>query len=282
MKETTKTKDLDFILYSDGGGEKGNSAAGACIIEDTKTKNRVYLATFLGGATNNESEITAGLLGYSFLNAKNAESKTEKNIIQWVCDSEYVLKSATEYIHGWQRNGWKTAAKDPVKNQGLWRAFLQLSKGFKIIPTHIRGHSGHPENELCDSVSTWVRLNGEERLSEADVEGHGFCAVSLFEKEWFLFNGASFLNALRGADYQEDDISYFTNVISQHVLSRLGVDCAERNDTPQKGNVKEVIKKLREARAFAGDLAKKDEEFEPLVTKLDQVLSWCKENFDSK
>ena len=179
----------EVVLYSDGGGQKTSTAAGACVIEFGEEK--VGLAVFLGQATNNESEITAGLIGFNYLRLNLPKAN-----ISWVCDSEYVLKSATAYINNWQRNNWKTASKQDVKNKGLWHCYLELAKGFKVTPQHVKGHSGHPENETCDSVSTWVRLNGREAL-----EGK---RISSFELEteiglnnWILIDGREFLSLLR-------------------------------------------------------------------------------------
>ena len=118
------------------------------------------LAVYLGAATNNEAEIAASLLGFSALRALHGDSTPVS--VHWVSDSEYVLKSATAYIRNWQRNGWQTADKKPVKNQGLWRAYLALTHSFKIKAEHVKGHSGHPENEACDQASLWARNFADE------------------------------------------------------------------------------------------------------------------------
>ena len=65
-------KTADFVLYSDGGGERRGAGGGGCIIEEAAWEKRIKFACFLGGATNNESELCAGLLGFSFLRAKTA------------------------------------------------------------------------------------------------------------------------------------------------------------------------------------------------------------------
>lgn len=181
----------DVVLFSDGGGQKTSSAAGACVVEIKSEDLRIGIATFLGQATNNESEITAGLLGFNYL--KQAFPNSE---ITWVCDSEYVLKSATAYINNWQRNNWKTASKQDVKNKGLWHCYLELSKGFKVIPSHVKGHSGHPENETCDSVSTWVRLNGQEALAGKRISSFEL-ETEIGLNNWILIDGREFLSILR-------------------------------------------------------------------------------------
>ena len=187
----------DFIVYSDGGGERGSNAAGACIVHDTSTDSYTCLVVFLGGATNNEAEISAGLLGLSQVGLFCESLGTRDVSVRWVADSEYTLKSATEYIHNWQRNGWKTAAKKPVKNQGLWNAYLHLARDFKIIPEHVRGHTGHTENEACDTASTWAQA---QAASELEMGGEGSTFSSGFGDdfdEWILFDGRDFLALMR-------------------------------------------------------------------------------------
>ncbi|QIL02784.1 ribonuclease HI [Sphingomonas sinipercae] len=68
-------------------------------------------------------------------------------------DSAYVRDGITKWVHGWQRNGWRTSDKKPVKNEELWRELLEA-----VVPHHIRwhwvkGHSGHPENDRVDALA---------------------------------------------------------------------------------------------------------------------------------
>lgn len=181
---------MSITFFSDGGGIRNAQAAAACIIENEEGE-RARLVAYLGGATNNEAEITAGLLGFAFLRATGLSARE----VRWVADSEYALKSATGYIFGWQKNGWKTAAKKPVKNQGLWKSFLALSKGVRITPEHVRGHTGHTENEAVDSASTWAQRYAEELL---ELEGVGAWVEPLSDGEqWLLLDAREFIEALR-------------------------------------------------------------------------------------
>ncbi len=181
---------MSLTFFSDGGGIRDAQAAGACIIEN-EAGERARLIAYLGGATNNEAEITAGLLGFAFVRATGLLPEQ----VRWVADSEYALKSATGYIFGWQKNGWKTAAKKPVKNQGLWRSFLSLSKGVKIVPEHVRGHTGHEENEAVDSASTWAQKYAEE-LFEDGAAGK-FVEPFHDGDVWLLLDARKYIEALR-------------------------------------------------------------------------------------
>ena len=180
-----------IILYSDGGGQKGRDAAGACIIDDSETGERTKLVMYLGEGTNNEAEISAGLLGFAALRKKYGSKPVP---LKWVSDSEYTLKSATSYIFNWQRNGWKTASKSAVKNQGLWRTYLEVRGKFKIEPEHVKGHSGHPENEACDSASTWAQQNGEDLIEDS---GESLITGVGPGDTWTLVDGRAFLDSAR-------------------------------------------------------------------------------------
>ena len=68
-------------------------------------------------------------------------------------DSQYVQKGISEWIHGWKRRGWKTANKDPVKNEDLWREMDRLAAQHKIQWIWVKGHAGHAENERADVLA---------------------------------------------------------------------------------------------------------------------------------
>ena len=193
---------LDFTIFTDGGSSRGGVAAGACVIDLQQSARRHGAVVFLGEATNNEAEITAALLAFSFVRLAIAKRDSNSSAsVHWVADSEYTLKSAQEYIHNWQRNGWKTAAKEPVKNQGLWRAYLTLSKGLRISTEHVRGHTGHAENEMCDLAANWAKASAEDSLEydqrKVEIPDSGL-------PYWLLVDGRDFLNHLRAGGEDEE------------------------------------------------------------------------------
>ena len=69
-------------------------------------------------------------------------------------DSRYVMDGLTKWVHGWQRNGWKTADKKPVKNGDLWQTLLAATKPHRITWQWVKGHAGHPENERADALAS--------------------------------------------------------------------------------------------------------------------------------
>jgi len=95
--------------------------------------------------TNNRMELRAVIA------ALKALKKTCK--IDVFTDSQYVRRGIMEWIHGWQKNGWKTANKDPVKNKDLWQELLEMSQKHDIAWHWVKGHSGHPENEIVDAAA---------------------------------------------------------------------------------------------------------------------------------
>lgn len=68
-------------------------------------------------------------------------------------DSQYVQKGISEWIHGWKKRGWKTAAREPVKNADLWQALDAAQARHKVDWRWVRGHNGHPGNERADLLA---------------------------------------------------------------------------------------------------------------------------------
>ena len=68
-------------------------------------------------------------------------------------DSQYVRQGITQWIEGWKRNQWRTSAKKPVKNQDLWQLLDELTSRHEVTWEWVKGHSGHPDNELADALA---------------------------------------------------------------------------------------------------------------------------------
>ena len=101
-----------------------------------------------GGAadtTNNRMELTAAIEALKAL--------SEPCQVSLTTDSKYVKDGITQWLANWKRNGWKTAAKKPVKNQDLWQALDHESARHAIDWCWVKGHSGHPENERADRLA---------------------------------------------------------------------------------------------------------------------------------
>jgi len=95
--------------------------------------------------TNNRMELMAAI--------KGLESLTEPCEVKLTTDSQYVRKGITEWLKNWKKNGWKTAAKKPVKNADLWQALDAATATHKVAWHWVKGHSGHRENEIADQLA---------------------------------------------------------------------------------------------------------------------------------
>lgn len=95
--------------------------------------------------TNNRMELQAAIEGLAALKRPMAVDLTT--------DSEYLRNGITQWIHGWKRNGWRTAAKDPVKNADLWQRLDELARTHDVAWHWTKGHAGHAENERVDELA---------------------------------------------------------------------------------------------------------------------------------
>ncbi|HWU84116.1 MAG TPA: ribonuclease HI [Rhodocyclaceae bacterium] len=131
-------------LYTDGAcsGNPGPGGWGAVLRMGAHEKE------LFGGepqTTNNRMEMIAVIEALRALTRPvQAEVYT---------DSQYVMKGITEWIHGWKARGWKTAAKEPVKNVDLWQALDQECARHQLKWHWVKGHNGHPENERADALA---------------------------------------------------------------------------------------------------------------------------------
>lgn len=102
--------------------------------------------------TNNRMELTAAIEGLSALNKEGLA-------VVVITDSKYVRDGITQWIHGWKRNGWKTKDKKIVKNIDLWKKLDNLLMSHQVKWEWVKGHNGHPENELADELATSAITN---------------------------------------------------------------------------------------------------------------------------
>ncbi len=133
-----------MTIFTDGAcsGNPGPGGWGVILISGDHRKE---LKGGLATTTNNQMELTAAI---EALNALKRSS-----IVDLHTDSTYVRDGITKWIHGWKRNGWRTAAKKPVKNEDLWRRLDEAQARHDVTWEWVKGHAGHPENERADELA---------------------------------------------------------------------------------------------------------------------------------
>lgn len=134
----------EVVIYTDGAC-KGNPGPGGwgALLQSGGHEREIF-----GGephTTNNRMELTAVIRALQALTASCP--------VAIHTDSQYVKNGIETWIHGWRRNGWKTADRKPVKNADLWRELAALAAGHAVTWHWVRGHAGHAENERVDALA---------------------------------------------------------------------------------------------------------------------------------
>jgi len=138
-----------LYAFTDGAcsGNPGPGGWGALL--QAMDGDRVVKERELSGGeaatTNNRMELLAAIAAL--------ESLTRPSSITIVTDSAYVKNGITAWLHGWKRNGWRTAARKPVKNEDLWRRLDAAQMRHDVTWEWVKGHAGHPENERADALA---------------------------------------------------------------------------------------------------------------------------------
>ncbi len=134
----------EVLIWTDGAcsGNPGPGGWGAVLQAKGATRE------MSGGepdTTNNRMELMAAIMALEALKRPCA--------VELSTDSQYVKTGVTSWIHGWKRNGWRTADKKPVKNVDLWQRLDEAAKPHQVQWTWVKGHAGNPMNERCDELA---------------------------------------------------------------------------------------------------------------------------------
>ncbi len=136
-------------VWTDGSCETRTGEGGWAYLLQFGSSGR-KVSGYEGGTTNNRMELTAAV--------RALEALTEPCEVTIVTDSQYLKNAFTAgWLAKWQRNGWQTAGRQPVKNQDLWELLLELTARHQVTWRWTRGHSGHEQNELVDTLALNAR-----------------------------------------------------------------------------------------------------------------------------
>ena len=139
----------DYYAFTDGACSGNPGPGGWGVLLQARDGETVLKERDLKGGeadtTNNRMELLAAI------NALEALGRA--TVITVVTDSAYVKNGLTSWIHGWKRNGWRTADKKPVKNADLWQRLDAAAARHQVTWKWVKGHAGHPENERADELA---------------------------------------------------------------------------------------------------------------------------------
>jgi ribonuclease HI len=131
-------------IFTDGAcsGNPGPGGWGAVLRYGATEKE---LSDGEPATTNNRMEMMAAIAAL--------EALKRPSTVDLYTDSTYLRDGVMKWIHGWKRNGWKTAAKKPVKNVDLWQRLEEARAPHDVTWHWVKGHAGHPENERADALA---------------------------------------------------------------------------------------------------------------------------------
>ncbi len=144
MSTTDAPAKPHVVVFTDGAcsGNPGPGGWGAILMSGTHRKE---ISGSEAASTNNRMELAAAIGAL--------EALKHPSFVALHTDSNYLKDGITKWIHGWKRNGWRTADKKPVKNVDLWQRLEIALKPHQIEWHWVKGHAGHPENERADELA---------------------------------------------------------------------------------------------------------------------------------
>ena len=152
----------EALLYCDGAcsPNPGLGGWGVVLVAPRHDDARKELSGAERDSTNNRMELTAALMGLRALRRPTH--------VRIVTDSQYLKNAFTAgWIDAWQRNGWRTADRKPVKNMELWVALMEAMAPHRVEWQWVRGHDATEENKCCDRLAVAARKRLAKKLSAA-------------------------------------------------------------------------------------------------------------------
>ncbi|MDD4082528.1 MAG: ribonuclease HI [Sphaerochaetaceae bacterium] len=147
----------EVIVYTDGGCSGNPGPGGWAFVVVDKSQVVFKSSGNEKATTNNRMELTAVINALKYAINKDGEK------VMLITDSQYVKNGITMWIFNWKKNGWRTANKQPVKNQDLWKELDLWTEKTKVQWSWVKGHAGNTYNEMCDSM---VRIEMDKIINE--------------------------------------------------------------------------------------------------------------------
>lgn len=139
----------ELFAFTDGACSGNPGPGGWGVLLQARDGDTVLKVRELKGGeadtTNNRMELLAAIAALEALERPSS--------LTVVTDSAYVKNGVTTWVHSWKKNGWKTAARKPVKNEDLWQRLDLAQARHEVNWEWVKGHAGHPENELADELA---------------------------------------------------------------------------------------------------------------------------------
>lgn len=139
-----KVDKKEVALFTDGAC-RGNPGPGGWGVLMRYGDHEKELYGGESHTTNNRMELMAAI--------KGLESLKQSCCVTLTTDSQYVRQGITQWLANWKKRNWKTASKQPVKNQDLWEALDKEASRHEVSWHWVKGHSGHPENSRADELA---------------------------------------------------------------------------------------------------------------------------------
>jgi len=138
--------EMPQVIMATDGACKGNPGPGGWGVVIRSGAHEKELSGGETPTTNNRMELMAAIRGL--------EALKQPCRVTLMTDSRYVMDGLTKWLPGWLRNGWRTSAREPVKNADLWQELIAAAKPHRIDWQWVKGHAGHPENERADRLAS--------------------------------------------------------------------------------------------------------------------------------
>lgn len=155
-------RDLKQVTIHTDGGCEGNPGPGgwAAVL-----RHGTHLREISGGeiaTTNNRMELRAAIEALRALKVPCA--------VELFTDSQYLRQGITAWLAAWKLRGWRTASKQPVKNEDLWRALDEAAQPHRIAWKWLKGHAGHVDNERCDVLAGAAMADLRKKHTKAEIK----------------------------------------------------------------------------------------------------------------